>query len=249
MQHMLMSGGIGVVYQPIVDLASGRICGWEALARYAPDPTTYSPLDLVEAARDHELLNELTWRVVSHAHATLCAVSRIVDVPLIVSVNVELEQLRRDNPLFDKIAELPWPENTRLILEITERGQDLWHDDYAEAARSLNDHDIMLALDDFGAGAARLTFLHHPQWALVKFDRQLIASDGRTEQIVMTHTARMFADLGVLSLAEGIETHEQLASVKALGIELGQGYLLGRPASAELLLADLASRGLDVLSA
>ncbi len=109
------------------------------------------------------------------------AASRIVDVPLIMSVNIEIEQLRHDSELFRRIASLPWPDQTRLILEITERGQDLWHEDYARAARALHDHDIMLALDDFGAGAARLTFLQHPEWALVKFDRQLIASEGRTE--------------------------------------------------------------------
>jgi EAL domain-containing protein (putative c-di-GMP-specific phosphodiesterase class I) len=244
MTSLLSSGNIGVAYQPIVDLASHQICGWEALARYTPNPAVYSALDLVESARMHGLLNELTWTVVTHAHATLCAAAELVDVPLLLTVNVELEQLHSDNPLFTRIAELPWPGNTRLVLEITERGQDLWDDGYARAARTLNEHEILLALDDFGAGAARLTFLQHPQWALVKFDRQLIASDGRTEQIVMSHTARMFAELGVLSVAEGIETPGQLASVKALGIELGQGYLLGRPTTAESVLSALANHGL-----
>lgn len=246
MMRLLDEGHVGVAYQPIVDLATDRICGWEALARYRPSPAIYSALDLVEAARRHRLLDELTWAVVTHAHTTLCAAARIVDVPLLISVNVELEQLHRTNPLFERIATLPWPAETRLVLEITERGDDLWDEGYAEAARALHHHDIMLALDDFGAGAARLTFLQHPQWALVKFDRQLIASSGRTDLIVMTHTARMFAELGMLSVAEGIETPGQLASVKALGIELGQGYLLGRPSSAEVMLDSLERTGLAI---
>jgi EAL domain-containing protein (putative c-di-GMP-specific phosphodiesterase class I) len=243
---MFTNGVVGADYQPIVDLASNRICGWEALARYRPNPATYSALDLVEAARQHDLLDELTWAIVSNAHATLTSAARIVDVPLIMSVNIEIEQLRHDSELFGRIASMAWPEQTRLVLEITERGQDLWHDDYGRAARALRELDIMLALDDFGAGAARLTFLQHPEWALVKFDRQLIASEGRTELIVMSHTARMFSELGVLSVAEGIETPEQLANVRAHGIEMGQGYLLGRPATPTYLLEALERDGLQI---
>ncbi len=59
---MFTNGSVGADYQPIVDLASDRICGWEALARYRPNPATYTALDLVEAARHHDLLDELTWR-------------------------------------------------------------------------------------------------------------------------------------------------------------------------------------------
>lgn len=240
---ILRDGSVGVAYQPIVDLSTNQVCGWESLARYVRTPAIYNALDLVEAARRHDLLDEFTWLVVSDAHATLCAAAALVDVPLLITVNVELEQLYLENPLFAQITALPWPDSARLVLEITERGEDLWDEGFAQAAQALNDHKILLALDDFGAGAARLTFLQHPQWALVKFDRQLIASDGRTERIVMSHTARMFAELGVLSVAEGIETPAQLASVKALGIELGQGYLLGRPTTAENVLSSLAVNG------
>jgi len=133
------------------------------------------------------------------------------------------------------VSEVLWPAERPLVLEITE------HDvieDYAalsEAVRALG-HDVRLAVDDAGAGVANFGHIIELSPDFVKLDISLVrrvnANMGRQAMVIgMRHFSRTS---GCRLVAEGIETEEEAATLRALGVEFGQGYMFGRPEPVEV---------------
>jgi diguanylate cyclase (GGDEF)-like protein len=228
-----------VEYQPIVELETGRISAAEALVRWEhPVRGRVPPSEFIALAEETGLISGIGRHVLEHA----CRQSRRWNTeapgawPMRLHVNLSAAELRDPELIASVCAVLretgAAPEN--LTLEITE--SELLGDAITSAARfgELRSLGIRIALDDFGTGYSSLSYLHSLPLDALKIAKPFVdglTSDGRDDGFVgvIVDLARKL-DLDVI--AEGIETPEQLRALRELGVELGQGYLVGRPEAA-----------------
>jgi diguanylate cyclase (GGDEF)-like protein len=240
-------GQFGVVYQPVVDLADGTIRGVEALIRWRhPQLGAISPVEFIPLAEQVGSVTVLGEYVLATAAADLAAWGAIAPAyRLSIGVNLSPRQLV-DPHLPARVVELIRSHGLatdQLMLEITETAlvDDL--DSAVDLVAALRSAGISVAVDDFGTGYSSLRYLRRFPADVVKIDRefvQAIVGEPRTAALVKS-VVDMADALDLQTVAEGIETLEQLRHVQRLGCELGQGYLFSRPVSAsavtELLLA------------
>jgi len=246
-REVIDGGHVEVYGQPLVDYAAGRIIGWEALVRGThPAHGPISPVDLVGIADRHGLIDDLTKIVVEQTIATAREAVAIAGEPLLATVNVELTQLRPDNPLVAWLAGVEVPENVTLLLEVTERGGDDWTCDHDEAADALTARGIRLGLDDYGSGFSRFSFLRKRDWHLVKLDQHFLDTLGERDGTVVAGFVDILHAMGTLTLLEGIETSAQEDVARRLSIDLGQGYRYSKPVPVAQLLQRLRDTGLDL---
>lgn len=225
--------GLIPYFQPIVSLADNTPVGYEALIRWRHDQDgLLDPDDFLPMAEQAGLIVPLGWWML----AVSCLAAQ--DIRLTggwsrwVAVNASASQLGRGQ-LLEEIGRalhasgLP-PE--RLHLEITESALVDASPAVIKEVREVSDLGVHIALDDFGTGYSSLSLLRDLPVSTVKIDRSFvtpIATDRSTRAIVRSVIA-LCQELDITTVAEGIETQEQLTSLRALGCTLGQGYLLGR---------------------
>jgi EAL domain-containing protein (putative c-di-GMP-specific phosphodiesterase class I) len=218
--EMIASGAFHMVFQPIVDLDTGLTVGFEALTRFASDE---APDDVFADAAKAGLGAELeaaTLTAALHDAAGLPAQAWL-------ALNISPAFLGESARLVAILAQRTRP----ITLEITEH-QVI--DDYGpiHAAMAVLGPDVRLAVDDAGAGVANFQHLAELRPALVKIDAGLIhaVNASVSRQAVVVGLVHFAAASGAFVLAEGIETAAEQAMVQQLGVTLGQGYHLGRPA-------------------
>ncbi len=229
--HALESGQLTAYFQPQVELSSGRVAGAEALARWEhPELGTLSPVLFIPLASELGLMSELTklmLRLALGQHRFWAARGRSIPV----SVNAGPECVT--NPGFPAvIAECLRREGVpghMLILEVSEQtGTTAVSSAFFAQLAELG---VRVALDDFGTGFASLESLGDWPVDELKLDISLvrpIASNPAFRTIVST-TVDMAHQLGVRVIAEGVESEAVRSELQALGCELGQGFLLGKP--------------------
>jgi PAS domain S-box-containing protein len=207
------------VFQPILEIVRRRIVGYEALTRF----DNGSNPEVVFAEADAVGLgHELETATLRAALAASAALPR----PAWLNLNVSPGLVIAGEPLRSILAASP----RRLVLEVTEHTAIEDYSAFREAMAALGPK-VLLAVDDAGAGFASLRHILELRPAFVKLDRWLVAGlesdDARQAMIFgLRHFARATS---CQLIAEGIETEDELAALKALDIPLGQGYLLGRP--------------------
>ena len=231
-----------LVYQPIVETASGEITGVEALIRWRRSDGTIVPPDaFIPVAEETGAIVPIGLWVVEEACRQVRA-WRAADPdlpPLTVAVNVSARQLLTAEfcelvaPLIDEIA----PD--RLTLEVTETATAEISDAALAALERLSDSGAQIAIDDFGTGQSSLARLRSLPVRVLKIDREFVSNITRSDgdrSVVLAILALAHA-LGLEVTAEGVETAEQLAVLREAGCQLAQGYLFDRPrAPAELTL-------------
>ena len=233
----IAAGDLRLHYQPIVELESGRTIGFEALVRWLRDGRLVPPGEFIPLAESSGLIGPLTDWVVNEACRTVAPWGRLGDRPWI-SVNLSSSQLLRQDivtRLERTLAETGLPAD-RLVLEITE--SSLLDIDLARPAiERLSQAGIRLAIDDFGTGYSALSYLARLPIDIVKIDRSFVMAleQAGPEEAIASAIIALAKRLGLTTIGEGIETAAQLAQLSALGCNLGQGYLLGRPVAAEHL--------------
>ncbi|HEY4625891.1 MAG TPA: EAL domain-containing protein [Blastococcus sp.] len=244
LETALAPGGVRSVFQPIVELDTGRVVAYEALAR-GPEGPLERPDLLFAAARDDGRLAELD--EICRATAFRGAVGQGLLAPLSVFVNVEPEVLD-SAPLDDllAIAERA-PGNLRIVLEITERALAARPAELLQTVDRVRALGWAVAVDDVGADAMSLAFLPLLSPDVVKLDLRLVQDrPGPAVAEIMNAVNAHAERTGAVVLAEGIETEEHLATARALGATLGQGWLFGRPgpgAATGLPIGELALPG------
>lgn len=213
----------GPVYQPIVDLSSGATVGYEALTRFNDGSR---PDELFATAREHGLGIKLETATLT---AALDA-ARGLPLRVWLSLNVS-PRLLADVETLGPILGL---RSRRLVLEITEHETIDAYGPLREAMPRLGP-DVRLAVDDAGAGVANFHHLVELQPDFVKIDLSLVrgVDTDLSRQAVVAGILHFAAAANCQVIAEGIETEAELAMVTELGVTLGQGYLLGRPAPAQ----------------
>jgi len=224
-------GGLTMHYQPIVDLHSGLVVGFEALARFGPH-SRHPPNVWLEAAEHVGRRIELEVLAVEAVAAT------VGQLPPGCYVTVNASPYAILAPaLTDAVQQLPL---SRVVLEVTEQAPIDCYEQFMATLDPLRERGLRLAIDDLGAGFASLNHILALEPDLIKLDRRITSAiDRRPKTRALAAALTTFAtETGVTVLAEGIETESQRAVMRALGVSLGQGYLLGRPAP----LADELSR-------
>jgi EAL domain-containing protein (putative c-di-GMP-specific phosphodiesterase class I) len=235
-------------YQPIVDLATGRISGLEALARWPERWPEVTPLDFIPIAEETGMIGALGLHVLRTALDTLACWRRegLVDEDLQMSVNVSGRQL--DDPGLPRnvraaIAAAGLP-GSALRLEITESALMQEPHRMQGIVRQVCSTGVGLHLDDFGTGYSSLAALHQFPVDALKIDRSFVCSidaDDGGSGVIVRSTIALAHSLGLRVIAEGIEHQRQLQRLRTLGCEYGQGFLFSEPLSAEDTVELLAS--------
>jgi diguanylate cyclase (GGDEF)-like protein len=231
---------LSLAYQPIADLAGGNVPHVEALARWTSPRRGVVPpgvfIPIAEAAGLMPLLG--TW-VLRTACTQAAEWSRAgYDVGVCVNVSAQQAGASLVHDVADVLRRTGLPPE-RLMLEVTE---SLFVAD-SEAGNSpleaVRASGVRIAIDDFGTGYSALAYLRRLPVDTLKVDRRFIARMDATDVAVLAAILEMARALGLQTVAEGIETHAQLAQLQALGCDLGQGFFLARPMDAEQVPAYL----------
>jgi diguanylate cyclase (GGDEF)-like protein len=233
-----------LVYQPIIDVASQRIVGAEALVRWVrPDGSLRSPAEFIPVAEESGLILPLgEW--VLHTACVQARAWRQQGHDLWMAVNLSARQFQ-DPLLLPKVeAALSHGAGCRLELEVTESAA--MRDPQASIAllSQLRARGVRIALDDFGTGYSSLGYLKRIPSHKIKIDRSFIDGLNREpDATAIVHTIVALANaLGLETLAEGIETEAQFHAIRALGCHQAQGYWISRPVPAADFVRLLAER-------
>ncbi|MBA3039323.1 MAG: EAL domain-containing protein [Alphaproteobacteria bacterium] len=217
-------------YQLQFDIASGRPVGAEALLRWKHPVHGYvSPADFIPIAETTGLMVSIgrwAFHKACHDFATTAP-------GLKLAVNLSPVQFRRDDIVAlvrEALAASGLPSN-RLEIEITESLLMEKDAGTLDALNALKGMGVSIALDDFGTGYSSLSYLHNFPFDTIKIDRSFVkeAETNSDCAAILQAIAALAAALNLTTVAEGIETEQQLARVKALGYQVCQGYLLARP--------------------
>ncbi len=238
LRRALVRGELEVWYQPVIDLATGRPVSTEALVRWAhPERGLIPPLEFIAIAEETGLIAALGLQVLEQACAQTAIWQREIDPNLGVSVNISGREAV--NPLFPAqvaaIAEASGLRGGTLALEITETVLMEEADSLAAALATLQTHGLTFVLDDFGTGYSSLSRLKRFPLDVLKIDRSFVSGVDRNadDRAIVKATIDMAHAVGLVVVAEGVETREQEEHLRAVGCDRVQGYLYARPAPAE----------------
>ena len=243
-----------VFYQPLVDIASGRPVGVEALLRWQhPDRGIVTPADFIPLAEDGGLIVPIGRSVLDRAAADFEQWRTVFPTgQFSLAVNLSAHQLRHPG-LVEQIRATLAKHGlapSSLCLELTESAllEDL--DRHLGVLLALRDLGVRLALDDFGTGFSSLTYLKRFPVDMVKIDRSFVAGLGVThcDTAIVRSVIELAHALSLTVVAEGIERPEQLEALRSLGCDLAQGYLFSTPQPQELMLEWLGARSATPLS-
>ena len=240
------NGEIQIWYQPMVEMASGRLTGAEALVRWAhPGHGVLGPGLFLPIAAELGLIGDLARRVVRRAIHQYQAWQDEGDVLPLLAINLEANDL--DDAMVTLVAaavtDAGMPAG-RLALELSE--QAVIPDDPGTVARlhKLRSFGVRFALDDFGTGYSSLSHLKDLPIDTVKIDRRFISGmvQDSADRAIVESIVTLVRRLGRRTVAEGVETAEQARLLMDMGCGVGQGFLFSVPLPAEVLSARLRRR-------
>jgi EAL domain-containing protein (putative c-di-GMP-specific phosphodiesterase class I) len=237
LRQALGTDQLSLVYQPIVDLDTGRRSSVEALVRWKhPVLGAIAPSEFVPVAEESGLIVPLGEWVLRESCAALARWQRLDPerAPQVVSVNVSRAELAQGARLMRLVRETLAAARLApqsLQLEVTER--EVMRDPAASLAlmHELRAIGVRLAMDDFGTGTSSLGCLSDYPFDVIKVDRSFIngLSAGPDRLAVMHATITLVENLGKSCVGEGVETSEQLVILQSLGCHYAQGHFLGMP--------------------
>jgi len=238
------SDELSVLYQPIVDIKTGGLVSAEALLRWQhPQLGHISPAEFIPIAEDSGLIVTLGHWVLGEACKAF-ATWRQTDpqrAPRRVSVNISRAELALGSQLIERtliILESSGLSPDCLQLEVTEREVMRNPETALAVMRELRRIGIHLAMDDFGTGTSSLRFLQAYPFDIIKIDRSFVKdlTYGPDMLAVIHATVSLIENLGMVSLAEGVEDASQLAVLDSMGCRYAQGHFFSKPVTADRLL-------------
>jgi EAL domain-containing protein (putative c-di-GMP-specific phosphodiesterase class I) len=235
-----------LVYQPKIDLQTGLLRGVEALVRWRhPRRGILAPINFIPVAESTTIIHSLTNWVVDRAVRQMHEWSG-PQAPLSVAVNISARDLR-DPTLPDRLLRSLVEHEVaphRLTIEITESAIIADPQRANTILRRLHDAGITISMDDFGQGATSLTSLAQLTLDEIKIDMAFVAALGAdaASTSIVEWVIEIGHRLGLRLVAEGIESEYQAEKLTAMGCDTGQGYLFGRPMTADDLEQWIAER-------
>ncbi|MGH9256495.1 MAG: putative bifunctional diguanylate cyclase/phosphodiesterase [Vicinamibacterales bacterium] len=236
-----------VYYQPIIELESREVCGFEALVRWVrPDGEVTSPSDFIKIAEETRLIIPLTEWVLRNACGQVAEWQRAFGRPLTLTINISSKLFDRPTLVGEvrqAIADAGLLPGT-LRLEITESFLLNSSDVVAQRLDELRSIPVELYLDDFGTGFSSLSYLHRYRLDALKIDRSFISRIGgvHNDAPIVGSIVSLARQLGMGVIAEGVETQQQATQLLALDCPHAQGYLFSRPLTAAQARAYLAEQ-------
>lgn len=235
-------------YQPLISLQTGKIAGFEALVRWQhPERGLVPPNDFIPVAEETDLIIPMGKWITHEAcrQLTLWQVKFPKEQPLIVSVNLSGKQFSQPDLVesIEQTLEETGLDGHSLKLEITESIAMTDVESTIALLQRLKALHLQLSIDDFGTGYSSLSYLHRFPTDTIKVDRSFVSRMGdESEDAQIVQTIIILGhNLGMDIVAEGVETAGQLASLRGLKCEYGQGFFFSKPLVAEAAEALLHS--------
>jgi diguanylate cyclase (GGDEF)-like protein len=251
-RQALEAGEFHLHYQPVVELASGRVVGAEALLRWiSEDRGTVSPAEFIPLLEETGLIVPVGTWVLEEACREAARIAAILDgaPPITITVNVSARQLAQVD-FGEKVANAMRAAGVgpgQITLEITEGA--LMHDVSSAwtVLRQAKALGVKLALDDFGTGYSSLSYVRRFSLDMLKVDKSFIdgIDSSPEDRAIVEHVVGMAQALGMVTVAEGVERPEQLQWLRRLGAKLAQGYAMSRPIPGQDFEAIVARREID----
>lgn len=249
LRHAVERHEFEVLYQPIVELASGHVTEFEALIRWRhPVHGLISPNEFVGVAEETGLIIPIGKWVIEESCRQIAEWQKAFGLQFAVSVNLSAKQLMHPT-LTQQVKDILYEtglEPCQLKLEVTESTVMEHGDRSLNVLLELDAFGVALSTDDFGTGYSSLSYLQRFPFERLKIDRSFIKimdQDEKSRAIVKT-ILMLGENLDIEVVAEGIETVSQLEKLRSLGCKAGQGYLFSRPIdheTARQFLADGAN--------
>lgn len=233
-------GEIVIHYQPIIDLATHTVTGFEALARWSQGGRLVPPAEWIPVAETTEIIHEIGEHVLETA-ARQAAQWHAVANPVTISVNVSARQLTAVRLERAILSALNWIPAASLTIEVTE---SMALEELAQRAlHKIRDRGIRIALDDFGTGFSALASVARLPIDVIKIDRNITQRVNQPDgTALISATTAIARALDLTIVAEGVETVDQHQAITNLGCHLAQGYLYSRAldanAASDLLNTD-----------
>jgi EAL domain-containing protein (putative c-di-GMP-specific phosphodiesterase class I) len=225
MSRTVGEGAFDIAYQPIADLATGNVAHYEALARFKGPEGTGETVKFMEAlgianSLDLAVANKVLSVIEQHGQAQVAFNVSGETIASPASFGMLAAVLARHRKLAP-----------RALIEITETATITDLQSAAKAIQALREMGYRVGLDDFGAGAASVSYLHAFQVDFVKFDGAMIQKIGasRRDDALLAGLAKLCGEMGTIAIAEWVETREKAEAARAMGFRLGQGKWLGAP--------------------
>ncbi len=235
LRRAIQRGELHPHLQPILDLGGGRVSGFEALVRWEhPDFGLIPPGRFLPLAEDTGLMADISLQVFEQ----ICQLARDWrqrprQGDFYISFNLSAADLQNPDcwKTYRTLMDHHGVNPRDIAMELTET---IIMDDPKQAAELLThfrDAGIRLLLDDFGTGHSSLSYLHRFSFDVLKIDRSFVSGIDRmaSHQNLTRSISRLALDLGMTTVAEGIENQQELEMVREIGCDYGQGYLFSKP--------------------
>ncbi len=243
--------GLGIEYQPVVELSTSRVASVEALVRWSRDGERVEPAEFLGIAEDSGLIVPLGAWVLGQACRQVVSWR---ESGWLVGLSVNFSRRQVSAPDFAEMVLTALDDSglprSALTLEVTERVLIEIDESIMDGLARLRHLGVRLAIDDFGTGYASLAYLRELPVDIIKIDPSFVAGLGTDGTLAMlTRTVvQVGHDLGIEIVAEGIERPEQLELLRAMGCGLGQGFLVARPMTAQRIESLAAMDGREPAS-
>jgi EAL domain-containing protein (putative c-di-GMP-specific phosphodiesterase class I)/CHASE2 domain-containing sensor protein len=242
-------GDLWVAYQPKVELASGKIIGAEALARWThPEKGAISPLEFILAAEQSNRIEKLTHHVLDQA-VRVAAIIHLHQPAFNISVNLSA-RLIDDRELAGRVGSIlnkhGLPPDC-LTLEVTETAALSSSARNLEVLEQLRAMGVGVSVDDYGTGMSTLDYLQRIPATEIKIDRSFVAgmSENQATRVMVNSTIQLAHSLGLKVVAEGVEDQDTLEELRLMNCDSAQGFYLGRPMTSRGLAESLFREGAE----
>jgi EAL domain-containing protein (putative c-di-GMP-specific phosphodiesterase class I)/CHASE2 domain-containing sensor protein len=238
---------IWVAYQPKIEMASGRIIGAEALARWShPEKGEVPPSQFIPAAERSGRIENLTAHILDSAVAATASIHRAGHTDFSIAVNLSARLL--DSPALLAMVSSTLARHKlaphHLILEITETTAMASQDGIVETLEALSASGVRLSIDDYGTGFSTLDYLKRIPADEIKIDRSFVSmlEKSQSDRIMVHSTIQLAHSLGRKTVAEGVENGVVLNELRLMQCDYVQGYYTGKPMKLPALMEQLPQR-------
>ncbi|KXZ37687.1 EAL domain-containing protein [Vibrio alginolyticus] len=240
LEAQIESGLVDVYFQPIIDVQTGRVVKFEALARFYDENDAYCTQKMIAIIEDLELIAALDDLVCQAALKHFPRLQEIygeeVGVTINRSLNTKLDSLQILQRSHDLIK-ASGVDSKRVTIELTETAYFEQDEEHTRALEEVRKEGIEIAIDDFGTGYSSFSYLEKGQFDLLKIDRKFIKNihKGSTSYNIVKMVTELAQQMNVKVVAEGVESKQELQVLAEIGVDYMQGFLFSAAVPVDLM--------------
>ncbi|MCR9600196.1 EAL domain-containing protein [Vibrio alginolyticus] len=240
LEAQIESGLVDVYFQPIIDVQTGRVVKFEALARFYDENDAYCTQKMIAIIEDLELIAALDDVVCQAALKHFPRLQEIygeeVGVTINRSLNTKLDSLQILQRSHDLIK-ASGVDPKRVTIELTETAYFEQDEEHTRALEEVRKEGIEIAIDDFGTGYSSFSYLEKGQFDLLKIDRKFVKNihKGSTSYNIVKMVTELAQQMNVKVVAEGVESKQELQVLAEIGVDYMQGFLFSAAVPVDLM--------------